>query len=85
MKRAGELVRQTGLYRVTHEGHRSAHDAILWQGETFPSCRTCGNAATFTFVQPLPEVDEFEHVGYDCDFLESVLQGWEKDCSRLSA
>ena len=85
MKRAGETVRHTGLYRVTHEGHRTAHEAILWQGEIFPTCRSCGNAATFQFVQPLPESDQFEHVGYDGDFLDSVLGGSGPEGSRLSA
>jgi hypothetical protein len=85
MKRAGEQVRQTGLYRVSHRQHRPAHAAILWQGETFPHCRICGEAVSFQFLQPAPESNEFEHVGYDGDFLDSVLGGWEKDCSRLLA
>ncbi|HEV2114679.1 MAG TPA: hypothetical protein VGR48_01560 [Terriglobales bacterium] len=85
MKHPGELVPQTGLYRVSHEGHRATHEAILWEGETFPACRICGNAAEFDFVEPASEADEFEHVGYDGDFLDSVLGGWEKDYSRLTA
>ncbi|HEY6938870.1 MAG TPA: hypothetical protein VI424_17045 [Terriglobales bacterium] len=85
MKRAGEQVRQSGLYRVSHRAHRAAHDSILWEGETFPTCRSCGGAVTFQFLQPVPEADEFEHVGYDGDFLDSVLGGWEKDCTRLMA
>jgi hypothetical protein len=85
MKRAGETVRQSGLYRVSHHGHRPSHQSILWQGESFPSCRTCGLAATFEFMQPVPEADEFEHVGYDGDFLDSVLAAWDPDFPRLSA
>ena len=83
MKRAGESVGQTGLYRVSHQLHRATHEAILWQGETFPSCRACGEAVSFQYLQPAPESDEFEHVGYDGDFLDSVLS--EYDSSRLSA
>ena len=67
------MVRQTGLYRVNHEAHRAAHEAILWAGETFPACRNCGNAASFQFLHPMTETDAFEHVGYDGDFLEAVL------------
>ncbi len=85
MKHAGELVPRTGLYRVNHHHHRTAHHAILWQSETFPSCRICGDAVTFEFLQPMPESNEFEHVGYDGDFLESVLGSWEKDYAQLSA
>jgi hypothetical protein len=85
MKRAGEQVRQSGLYRVSHRAHRATHDSILWEGETFPTCRICGEAVSFQFLQPVPEAEEFEHVGYDGDFLDSVLGGWEKDCTRLMA
>lgn len=83
--KTGEMVRQTGLYRVIHVGHRPIHEAILWEGEAFPSCRTCGDNAKFEFIQPMPEADEFEHVGYDGDFLDSVMAAWNDDCPRLSA
>lgn len=83
MKRAGEAVRQTGLYRVQHHLHRAAHVAILCAGETFPSCRACGEAVTFQFLQAAPESDEFEHVGYDSDFFDSVLG--EPNGSQLTA
>lgn len=79
MKGAGEMVRETGLYRVSHEAHRAAHEAILWAGERFPACRHCGEAASFQFLHPMTESDEFEHVGYDGDFLEAVL-GDEGSC-----
>jgi hypothetical protein len=85
MERAGETVRRTGLYRVTHQGHRGPHEAIVWEGESFPSCSKCRSAVTFEFLQPAPEADEFEHVGYDGDFLESVLSGYEPHCFELPA
>ena len=83
MKRTGESVRQTGLYRISHQSHRAAHEAILCAGETFPSCRVCGETVTFQYLRPTPESDEFEHLGYDSDFLDSVLS--EHDGSQLSA
>lgn len=73
MKHAGEVVEETGLYRVSHSTHRAAHKAILWAGETFPVCRNCGQAASFQFLHPMTEADDLEHVGYDRDFLEAVL------------
>lgn len=85
MQRTGEMVRQTGLYRVTHQGHRPTHNGILWQGETFPRCRCCGSAARFQFVRPAPESEEYEHMGYDRDFLDSVLDSSAPQCPQLSA
>jgi hypothetical protein len=71
LARAG--VRRTGVYNVTHRKHRPTHKAVLQQGEMFPVCRTCGAAVEFEFLQPLIESDEIEHIGYDPDFMESVL------------
>jgi hypothetical protein len=74
MELAGADVRRTGVYSVTHREHRPTHQAILQQGNIFPVCRTCGTAVEFDFVQPLTESDDIEHIGYDPDFMESVLQ-----------
>ncbi len=70
---AGAVVRRAGVYRVSHQGHRPTHEVILQQGDVFPVCRKCGIAVTFEFVQSLTESDEVEHIGYDRDFMESVL------------
>ena len=74
MELAGADVRRTGVYSVTHRAHRPTHQAILQQGDIFPVCGTCGVAVEFDFVQPLTESDDIEHIGYDPDFMESVLQ-----------
>jgi hypothetical protein len=73
MELAGAGVRRTGIYSVTHQAHRPTHQAILQRGDVFPVCRTCGVAVKFEFVQPLTESDDIEHIGYDPDFMESVL------------
>jgi len=73
MELAGTSVRRTGIYHVTHQAHRPTHQAILQRGDIFPVCRTCGLAVKFEFVQPLTESDEIEHIGYDLDFMQSVL------------
>jgi hypothetical protein len=75
---AGAVVRRAGIYSVTHRAHRPIHQAILQQDEMFPVCRTCGMAVRFEFVQPLTESDDIEHIGYDPDFMESVLQAMPK-------
>lgn len=61
------------MYNVIHRGHRPNHPAILLKGELFPLCRVCGVAVNFEFTQPLLESDAVEHIGYDRDFLDSVL------------
>jgi len=37
----------SGVYRVEHDGHREAHEAILLQGEIFPACNVCGDEVRF--------------------------------------
>jgi hypothetical protein len=70
---AGEKVGRAGVYRVLHKRHRQSHVSILQQGEVFPSCRMCGVEVRFEFAQPLSESEEVEHIGYDRDFMDSVL------------
>lgn len=72
--KAGAKVKRSGIYNVRHLGHRPPHKAILQQGEAFPECRRCGTAVIFEFVAPMTESDEVEHIGYDFDFMDSILQ-----------
>ena len=44
---AGQIVPQTGLYRVFHYRHRLPHDAVIRQGELFPTCDKCGQRVMF--------------------------------------
>ena len=37
--RPGELVPESGVYRVTHDSHRLMHEATLLAGDRFPLCR----------------------------------------------
>ena len=70
---AGQRVSRTGVYRITHQGHRPPHKATLRKGESFPSCSICRNAVMFEFVEPLGKI-QVEHIGYDADFVQSVLK-----------
>jgi hypothetical protein len=74
MQLAGALVRRAGVYSVTHQAHRPTHQVVLQQGEMFPFCRTCGIAVRFDFAESLTESNDIEHIGYDPDFVESVLE-----------
>lgn len=69
---------RAGIYNVLHLGHRPVHKAILQEAESFPECRRCGTAVAFEFVEPVTESDAIEHIGYDCDFMDSVLQKFAK-------
>jgi hypothetical protein len=45
--RPGELVPESGIYRVTHESHRLMHEATLLQGNRFPICQQCRDGVRF--------------------------------------
>ena len=46
----GDIVPESGIYRVLHSRHRLAHENILWEGETFPSCKQCEEDVRFELV-----------------------------------
>lgn len=48
--RPGEVVPESGVYRVLHSRHRATHESTLKEGETFPSCRKCGDDVRFEQV-----------------------------------
>jgi CheY-like chemotaxis protein len=43
----GQVVPETGVYRVLHSRHRSPHESTLWEGEKFPACKKCGDDVRF--------------------------------------
>jgi len=69
----GRRVSRTGVYRVTHQGHRQPHEATLRREETFPRCSVCGDAVMFEFIEPLGKIQP-EHIGYDSNFVRSVMK-----------
>jgi hypothetical protein len=76
---AGAKVQRRGVYNVIHYGaHREPHKVILREGESFPNCRRCGTAVLFEFFEALGERDEVDHIGYDPDFMDSVLRVFGK-------
>jgi CheY-like chemotaxis protein len=46
----GELVPETGVYRVLHGRHRSPHESILCEGEAFPTCKKCREDVRFELL-----------------------------------
>jgi hypothetical protein len=47
----GDLVRETGIYRVTHKKHRLPHEVVCLKGDRFPRCAKCSNAVHFDLIQ----------------------------------
>lgn len=45
--RPGELVPESGVYRVIHASHRLMHEATLLGAEKFPICKQCRMAVRF--------------------------------------
>ena len=62
--RAGEVVRQSGIYEAIHEGaHREPHEVVMVASDLFPSCDTCSGQVRFRLIRTAPYVftdEDFE-------------------------
>ena len=56
--RSGDEVLESGVYTVTHEGHRISHAATIFKGERFPPCVHCGTQVRFVLVRPVALISE---------------------------
>jgi hypothetical protein len=45
--RPGDMVADSGIYRVTHTSHRLMHEATLLEGHRFPLCKRCRLSVRF--------------------------------------
>jgi hypothetical protein len=76
--KTGEVVPQSGIYRVIHSEHRLPHEVTLLRAASFPPCSKCGINVKFKLLRgvtvesfkvvlnSLPEVatsEEIEKVG----------------------
>jgi len=41
--RPGDIVPQSGIYRVEHDAHRLMHECTLVKDTRFPKCRKCAS------------------------------------------
>ena len=65
--RAGDSVRQSGIYEVVHDhDHREVHEVVMISGEHFPDCETCKDKVRFRLVRTAP------YIFQDEDFEEEV-------------
>jgi hypothetical protein len=53
----GQTVPESGVYRVTHAGHRLPREVTLLAGQTFPRCSKCKAAVQFRVVRRAQFID----------------------------
>jgi|SRR5579871_675020 len=59
--RAGDTVRQSGIYEVIHDrSHRDVHDVVMISGDRFPDCETCKEKVRFRLVRTAPYIFQDE-------------------------
>ena len=46
----GELVTESGIYRVLHASHRLPHTVTICKGERFPRCAKCADQVKFELI-----------------------------------
>ena len=47
----GDVVPESGIYRVHHEPHRLMHSATLLRNTLFPLCKRCGQQVRFELLR----------------------------------
>jgi hypothetical protein len=52
----GDTVPESGIYRVTHAGHRLPHEVTLLSGQIFPRCSKCKDHVQFEVVRHAPHI-----------------------------
>jgi len=57
----GDKAPVSGIYAVTHAGHRPPHEVLVIRGEEFSACRTCKLEVVFELVQAI------DHQTHDMD------------------
>jgi len=58
---AGQMVRETGIYEVIHDQHhRTAHEVVLLNGDSFPPCDTCQERVRFRLIRTAPYIFQDE-------------------------
>jgi len=55
--RAGDVVKQSGIYEAIHEGaHRDPHDVVMIESDLFPPCDTCSDQVRFRLLRSAPYI-----------------------------
>jgi hypothetical protein len=61
--RPGDDVPLSGIYRVLHQTHREAHEAVVLKGTAFPGCKGCGDNVRYRLLRSASPLD------HDSDFI----------------
>ena len=56
--RTGQTVPESGIYRVTHSGHRLPHEVTLLKDQQFPRCSKCADLVEFEVIAVAPTMGE---------------------------
>jgi len=59
--KTGEIVPQSGIYRVTHAEHRLPHEVTMLRSHEFPPCEKCGIRVRFKLLRGV-SLDSFQIV-----------------------
>jgi hypothetical protein len=54
MFQTGQPVPESGIYRVTHSGHRLPHEVTLLKDQLFPRCSKCDDHVEFEILALAP-------------------------------
>ncbi|HZI57944.1 MAG TPA: hypothetical protein VFF39_14275, partial [Verrucomicrobiae bacterium] len=55
--KAGDPVKESGIYEAIHEGaHREAHEVVMVKADLFPACDTCADKVRFRLVRSAPYI-----------------------------
>jgi hypothetical protein len=58
---AGDIVKETGIYEVIHDQqHRTAHEVVLLNGDSFPPCDSCQERVRFRLIRTAPYIFQDE-------------------------
>lgn len=62
----GDLVPDSGIYRVVHSLHRLPHSVTICKGERFPRCAKCADRVVFELIR-----------GIECPFTYEPMHVFE--------
>ena len=62
---SGDLIPESGIYGLSHEGHTHNHrECLLLKGDSFPACELCGDGAKFKPIHLAPYILTDADFGY---------------------
>jgi hypothetical protein len=57
----GQPVLESGIYEVIHDqGHRQAHEAVMYRSDLFPVCDQCEMKVRFKLIRSAPYIFDDE-------------------------